>query len=77
MVCRSRITSVVVNVPSEIVLNHSCILPLMGFYKLKIRYLVMIGNEIYTAPVVEVIEVEVEKGFACSQQQEETPWDDM
>ena len=59
------------------VLNHNCILPLMGFYKLKIRYLVMIGNEIYTAPVVEVIEVEVENGFGGSQQQEESPWDDI
>ena len=39
----------------------------------------MIENVIYTAPVVEVIEVEVEKGFATSggQQQEETPWDDI
>ena len=36
----------------------------------------MIENVIYTAPVVEVIEVEVEKGFAVSQQ-EESPWDDM
>lgn len=36
----------------------------------------MIENVIYTAPVVEVIEVEVEKGFAGSQQ-EESPWDDM
>ena len=33
-------------------------------------------NEIYTAPVVEVIEVEVEKGFATSQQ-EDSPWEDM
>ena len=33
-------------------------------------------NEIYTAPVVEVIEVEVEKGFATSQQ-EDTPWSDL
>lgn len=33
-------------------------------------------NEIYTAPVVQVIEVEVEKGFATSQQKE-SPWDDM
>lgn len=30
-------------------------------------------KEIYTAPVVEVIEVEVEKGFATSQQ-EDSPW---
>lgn len=36
----------------------------------------MIGNEIYTPPVVEVIEVEVEKGFAGSQQ-EESPWWDF
>ena len=34
-------------------------------------------NEMYTAPVVDVIEVEVEKGFAGSQQQEESPWGDM
>ena len=33
-------------------------------------------NEIYTAPVVEVIEVEVEKGFATSQQ-EDTLWSDL
>ena len=33
-------------------------------------------NVIYTAPVVEVIEVEVEKGFAASQQ-EESPWGDI
>lgn len=33
-------------------------------------------NEIYTAPVVQVIEVEVEKGFATSQQ-EDSPWEDM
>ena len=33
-------------------------------------------NEIYTTPVVEVIEVEVEKGFATSQQ-EDTPWSDL
>ena len=26
----------------------------------------MMKNEVYTAPVVEVIEVEVEKGFAVS-----------
>ena len=26
----------------------------------------MMKNEVYTAPVVEVIEVEVEKGFAAS-----------
>ena len=32
-------------------------------------------NEIYTAPVVEVIEVEVEKGFATSQQ--DSPWSDL
>lgn len=38
----------------------------------------MMENEIYTAPVVEVIEVEVEKGFAASNpQQEESPWGDM
>lgn len=39
----------------------------------------MMENEIYTAPVVQVIEVEVEKGFATSNnnQQEESPWDDM
>jgi hypothetical protein len=36
-------------------------------------------NEMYTAPVVDVIEVEVEKGFATSggEQQEESPWGDM
>ena len=33
-------------------------------------------NEIYTAPVVEVIEVEVEKGFATSLQ-EDSPWGDL
>ena len=33
-------------------------------------------NEIYTAPVVEVNEVEVEKGFAISQQ-EDSPWGDL
>ena len=33
-------------------------------------------NEIYTAPAVEVIEVEVEKGFAISQQ-EDSPWSDL
>lgn len=38
----------------------------------------MMENEIYTAPVVQVIEVEVEKGFATSNdQQKESPWDDM
>ena len=34
-------------------------------------------NEIYTAPEVEVIEVEVEKGFATSDQQEDSPWEDL
>lgn len=33
-------------------------------------------NVIYTSPVVEIIEVEVEKGFAVSQQ-EGSVWDDM
>ena len=33
-------------------------------------------NVIYEAPVVEVIEVEVEKGFATSQQ-EDSPWENM
>ena len=33
-------------------------------------------NAVYTAPVVEVIEVEVEKGFAISQQ-EDSPWGDL
>lgn len=33
-------------------------------------------NVIYTSPVVEIIEVEVEKGFATSQQ-EDTPWSDL
>lgn len=35
-------------------------------------------NEIYTAPAVEVIEVEVEKGFAVSNpQQEDSSWSDL
>lgn len=33
-------------------------------------------NAVYEAPVVEVIEVEVEKGFAASQQ-EDSPWSDL
>ena len=33
-------------------------------------------NVNYTSPVVEVIEVEVEKGFAISQQ-EDSPWGDL
>ena len=33
-------------------------------------------NVVYVAPVVEVIEVEVEKGIATSQQ-ENSPWSDM
>ena len=33
-------------------------------------------NVIYTSPIVEIIEVEVEKGFATSQQ-EDTPWSDL
>ena len=33
-------------------------------------------NVVYVAPAVEVIEVEVEKGFAASQQ-EGSEWDDM
>lgn len=33
-------------------------------------------NVIYTSPVVEIIEVEVEKGFATSQQ-EDSPWGDL
>ena len=33
-------------------------------------------NVNYVAPVVEIIEVEVEKGFAVSQQ-EDSPWTDM
>ena len=36
----------------------------------------MIENVVYTAPIVEVIEVEVEKGFAASQQ-DESPWEEM
>jgi len=36
----------------------------------------MMENVVYTAPIVEVIEVEVEKGFATSQQ-EDSPWEDM
>ena len=36
----------------------------------------MTENVVYTAPVVEIIEVEVEKGFAGSQQ-EGSIWDDM
>lgn len=34
-------------------------------------------NVVYTAPLVEVIEVEVEKGFAASDQQEDSPWEDL
>ena len=34
-------------------------------------------NVVYVAPVVEVIEVEVEKGFATSDQQEDSPWSDL
>lgn len=35
--------------------------------------------DFYESPLVEVIEVEVEKGFATSggEQQEESPWGDM
>ena len=33
-------------------------------------------NVVYTAPIVEVIEVEVEKGFAISQQ-EDSSWSDL
>ena len=33
-------------------------------------------NEIYVSPLVEIIEVEVEMGFAASQQ-EDTPWSDL
>ena len=33
-------------------------------------------NEIYTAPIVEVIEVEVEKGFATSSGNVENPNED-
>ena len=33
-------------------------------------------NEVYVSPMVEIIEVEVEKGFATSQQ-EDTPWSDL
>ena len=36
----------------------------------------MMENNVYVAPAVEVIEVEVEKGFATSQQ-EESPWGDI
>ena len=36
----------------------------------------MMEKVMYTAPVVEVIEVEVEKGFAISQQ-EDSPWGDL
>ena len=36
----------------------------------------MMEKEMYTAPEVEIIEVEVEQGFQASQQ-EESPWDDM
>lgn len=36
----------------------------------------MMEKEMYTAPEVEIIEVEVEQGFNASQQ-EESPWDDM
>lgn len=38
----------------------------------------MMEKEMYTAPEVEIIEVEVEQGFIGSgEQQEETPWEDM
>ena len=33
-------------------------------------------NEVYVSPMVEIIEVEVEMGFAASQQ-EGSEWDDM
>ena len=33
-------------------------------------------NVVYVAPVLELIEVEEEKGFATSQQ-ENSPWSDM
>lgn len=33
-------------------------------------------KEMYTAPEVEIIEVEVEQGFQASQQ-EDSPWDEM
>ena len=36
----------------------------------------MMEKVVYTAPIVEVIEVEVEKGFAASQQ-DESPWEEM
>ena len=36
----------------------------------------MMEKVVYTAPIVEIIEVEVEKGFAASQQ-DESPWEDM
>ena len=36
----------------------------------------MMENVVYEAPIVEIIEVEVEKGFAASQQ-DESPWDEM
>ena len=37
----------------------------------------MMENVVYTAPLVEVVEVEVEKGFATSDQQEDSPWEDL
>ena len=33
----------------------------------------MMKNEVYTAPVVEVIEVQVEKGFAVSSDSDDLP----
>ena len=43
---------------------------------LTLKY-VQMENVVYVAPVVEVIEVEVEKGFATSDQQEDSPWEDL
>ena len=36
----------------------------------------MMENVVYEAPIVEIIEVEVETGFAASQQ-DESPWDEL
>lgn len=36
----------------------------------------MMEKEMYTAPEVEIVEVEVEQGFSASQQ-DDTPWEEM
>ena len=50
--------------------------PAPGGDLLTLKQMFMMENVVYTAPIVEVIEVEVEKGFATSQQ-EDSPWEDM